>query len=178
MHTATSDSRDAHERPLLATPPGLVPLQDLNSSVHDVIKRQTKKSQSAGFYTYVAAQHAEELAQHAAGGFAADVSALRNVVHDAAAAAAGGFRDVGAHTTSTPLPTCWPLVRHVFHFLAQQVRLPHPAAACAIVLWNSQLKPSARALKITLVAQAAATVASKLAARPASQHAGGCRLAF
>lgn len=97
-------------------------MQDLNASIHEVAKRQTKRSQTPGFYTYVAVQQATELLALAAGGFQADVSALRNVVHETADAACGGFSDVGTHTTSKPLPTCWPLAQHVLHFLAQNVR--------------------------------------------------------
>lgn len=110
--------------PLVTTSPGLIPLQGLNHSVHELARKQVKSAHTAGFYTYVARQHASELIKFAVGGVEADVSQLRNVVDLAAAEECGGFRDVGNHTTSKPLPTCWALVRHVFHFLAQQVRLP------------------------------------------------------
>lgn len=33
----------------------------------------------------------------------------------------GGLRDVGKHMHVEPLPTCWPLVEQVFHYLAEQV---------------------------------------------------------
>eukprot|EP00892_Ulva_mutabilis_P010317 jgi/Ulvmu1/7658/UM038_0087.1 len=122
VHTATADAADAHLRPIATTTPGAIALPDLNDSVHEATKQQTKKSQSAGFFTYVAAQHAAELTALTAGGFRVDSSAVRNVVHAGAAAQSGGFRDVGNHTTAKPLPTCWPLVQHALRFFAQQVR--------------------------------------------------------
>ena len=121
MCTASARCVDAHERPISTAAPGLISVQALCDSVREAAKRQTKKSQSAGFFTYVAAQNATQLLQLAAGGFQPDVSALRNVVHASAAEDCGGFRDVGNHTTAKPLPTCWPLVQHAFHFFAQQV---------------------------------------------------------
>lgn len=102
--------------------PGEIDINEVNNEVHKAVSTQDKKSYSAGFYMFLV----NEILQ-------AGCIGSKPLKHSQKES--GGFRDVGTHTTAEPLPTCWPLVEHVFHFLAQVCsgchliyaeRVPHP----------------------------------------------------
>lgn len=102
--TASSVCKDAQTKVISVCNPGEVDIIAVNDQIHKGMYTQAKKSCSAGFYVYLATRAA--LCQ-------------ASPQHDYDKKQSGGFRDVGNHTTSERLPTCWPLVEQVFHFLAQ-----------------------------------------------------------
>lgn len=106
MCTASSVCIGAQARVVSATGRGRVDIQGINRRVHQAALGLPVQSYTAGAFA-VMASVAE-----------ANAGALR---HPLRAKAAGGFRDVGNHATAEPLPTCWPLVEQVFHFLVRQV---------------------------------------------------------
>lgn len=102
--TTSSLCTDAQERFIIGCEPGKVDIAAINEQVHQAMHTLNKKSYSAGFYVYIVTQAAQD-------GFIGTVKYNQKE--------SGGFRDVGNHTTAECLPTCWPLVQQVFHFLAQ-----------------------------------------------------------
>ena len=73
-----------------------------------------KRHKTAGFYGMLV-RNSVKLHQHVSSGKKGDLKLEMDCDM-------GGFRDVGRHTETAPLSTCWPLVEQVFHCLGEQVR--------------------------------------------------------
>eukprot|EP00892_Ulva_mutabilis_P000059 jgi/Ulvmu1/10053/UM059_0103.1 len=130
--TASAQCNSADPLVVAVTEPKKVNLKKINSQVHQAVadcsavRKRHKKAHTAGFFHYLCTKVTQQQISPAAH---TERLQLFNMWHDAKAA--GGFRDVGMHTTSEKLPTCWPLVEQVFHFVADQVSTIDSAAAMA-----------------------------------------------
>ena len=93
-------------------------------SFNSYVSNSDKKSRTPGFFVHLAIQEADGLDMEHANSDQESSQSQQHVttavpLYDAKSC--GGFRDVGKHTTAEALPTCWPLVEQVFHFIARQV---------------------------------------------------------
>lgn len=119
-------------------------IKNVNDEVHRAVlecsgnRKRHKKAQTAGFYYDLVVRVVHSYQKQKAGWAQVASTPLALARLEYNPKASGGFRDVGGHTTAERLPTCWPLVEHVFHFLAQQVWTTATSVLSSLVL-HSQL---------------------------------------
>ena len=88
-----------------------------------------KQHKTVGFYTKLVRNAVQSILVGGGSGTAGVAPDLGGDV--------GGYRDVGIHTSVTPLSTCWPLVEQVFRYMAEQVGLDH-----VVLQWDMRLNES------------------------------------
>ena len=99
-------------------------MERVRKSFESLLHNHFKKSFTPGFFARLAIKEADGLDLQDANsdqelGQSEDRVTAAVPLYDAKPS--GGFRDVGKHTTAEALPTCWPLVEQVFHFIARRV---------------------------------------------------------
>lgn len=129
QHTAVCKSSAVHTI-TADLPPNKSSLPRLASLVRRILQHSdtsTKKApRSAGFFAHVVARTADALTSQPLEVLLDDVAGLYDEMMSSAAGM-GSFQEVGRTAGSERMPTCWPLVREAFRFVAKQVSLqPYP----------------------------------------------------